>query len=66
MTKLTHVEHEHAIGMLQANKTPSVAARQFHWHVRTIGRLKNPFQQTRTTSDRPRVLTLRQDLDIHY
>ena len=44
----------HAMGMLQAYVTPSVAAKQFQCHVRTIGRLKNHFQQTSTTSDRPR------------
>ena len=66
MTKSAHVERERAIGMVQANVTPSVAAKQFRCHVRMIGRLKNRFQQTGTTSDRPRpgrprVLTRRQD-----
>ena len=60
--KLIHVERERALGILQANVTPSVAAKQFRCHVRTIGRLENRFQQTWTTSDRPspghpRVLT---------
>ena len=69
VTKLTHVERERAKGMLQSNVTPSVAAKQFRCHVRTIGRLMNRFQQTWTTSDRPRpgrprVLTRRQDRDI--
>ena len=68
-TKVTPVERQCAIGMLQANVVPSVAAKQFRCHVRRIGRLKNRFQQTWTTSDRPRagrhrVLTRRQDLDI--
>ena len=60
---MTPVERERAIGMLQANVTPSVVAKQFECHVRTIGRLKNRFQQTWTTSVRPgrhRVLTQRQ------
>ena len=66
MTKLAHVEREHAIGMLKANVTPSVVAKRFRCHVRTIGRLKNRFQQTGTTSHRPRsgrrhVSTRRQD-----
>ena len=66
MPKLTHVECERAIEMLQTNVTPSVAVKQFRWHVRTVGRPKNRFQQTWITSDRPcpgraRVLTRRQD-----
>ena len=69
MTKVTHVERECAIGMLQANVTPLVVAKQFRCHVRTFGRLKNRFKQTWTTSDRPhtgrpRVLTRRQDRGI--
>ena len=69
VTKLTHVERERAIGMLQANVTLSLAAKKFRCHARTIGRLKNRFHQTWTTSDRPRpgrphVLTRRQDQDI--
>ena len=69
MTKLTPVKRERAIGMLHATVTPSVVAKQFRCHVRMIGRLKNHFQQTWTTSDRPfpgrpRVLTRRQDRDI--
>ena len=54
MTQLTPVERERSIGMLQANVSPSVAAKQIRCHVRMIGRLKNRFQQTWTTSDRPR------------
>ena len=54
MTKLTHVERESAIGMLKANVTPLKVAKQFRCHVRTIGRLQNPFQQIGTTSHRPR------------
>ena len=55
--------------MLYATLTPSVVIKLFRCHVRTIGRLKNRFQQTWTTSDhprqgRPRVLTRRQDRDI--
>ena len=69
MTKLTPVERERAIGMLQANVTPSVVAKQFRCYVRTIGRLTKRFQQTWITSDRPRpghprVLTRRQNRDI--
>ena len=69
VTKLTHVERERAIGMLQANVTQSVAVKHFRCHVRTIVRLNNHFQQTWTTSDSPRpgrrrVMTRRQDRDI--
>ena len=63
------MKRERAIGMLHATVTPSVVAKQFRCHFRTIGHLKNCFQQTWTTSDRtrprrPRVLTRRQDRDI--
>ena len=69
MTKLAHVECERAIGMLQANVTPMIVAKQFRCLVRTIGRLKNRFRQIWTTSHRPcpgrrRVSTRRQDRDI--
>ena len=69
MTKLAHVEHERALGMVQANVTPLVVAKRFRCHVRTIGRLKNCFQQIGTTSHCPcpgrrRVSTRRQDRDI--
>ena len=65
------MERERAIGMLQANVTTSVAAKQFRSHVRTIGRLKNRFQQTWTTSDRrrpgrPRALTQGHDRDVSF
>ena len=66
MTKLAHVERKRAMGMFEANVTPLIVAKQFQCHVRTIGRLKNRFQQIGTTSHRPRpgrrrVLTRRQD-----
>ena len=69
VTKVAHVERERAIGMLQDNMTPSVVAKQFRYHVRTIGRPKNRFRQIGTTSHRPRpgrrrVSTRRQDRDI--
>ena len=69
MTKLAHVERVCAIGMLKVNVTPLVVVKQFWCHVRTIGRLKNRFQQIGTTSHRPRpgcrrVSTRRQDRDI--
>ena len=51
---MAHVEHERALGMLQANVTPLVVAKRFRCNVRTIGRLKNCFQQIGTTSHRPR------------
>ena len=54
MTKLAHVEHELAIGILKANVTPLVVAKQYRCHGRTIKRLKNCFQQIGTTSHRPR------------
>ena len=60
------MKRERAKGMLHTTATPSEVAKQFRCHVRMIGRLKNRFQQTWTTSDRPRpgrprVLTRRQD-----
>ena len=69
MTKLAHVERVHAIGMFKANVTPLVVAKRFRCLVRTIGRLKNRFEQIGTTSHRPspgrrRVSTRRQDRDI--
>ena len=69
MTKLAHVQRERAIGMLKANVTPLIVTKQFRCHVRTIGRLKNRFQQIGTKSYRPglgrgRVSTPRQDRDI--
>ena len=69
MTNLAHVELERAIGMLKANVTPFIVCSQFRCHVRTIGRLKNRFQQIGTTSHRPRpgrrrVSTRHQDRDI--
>ena len=54
MTKLAHVERERAIGVFKANVTPLTVAKQFRWHVWTIGRLKNRFQQIGTTSHRSR------------
>ena len=54
MTKLAHVERESAIGMLKANLTPLIVAKRFRCHVRTVGRLKNRFQQIWTSSHRPR------------
>ena len=53
VTKLAHVEGEHAIGMLKANVTPLVVAKLFRCYVRTIGCLKNRFQQIGTASHRP-------------
>ena len=49
MTKLAHVEGKGAIGMFKANVTPLLVAKQFQCHVRSIGRLKNCFQQIGTT-----------------
>ena len=43
MLKRTHVEREKAIGMLQANVTRWVIARQFRCHARMIGRLRKRF-----------------------
>ena len=54
VTKLAHVEHERAIGMLKANVTPLIVAKQFRCRVRTVGPLQNRFQQIGTTSHRPR------------
>ena len=51
--KMAHVERERAIGMLKANVMPLAVAEPFQCHVRTIGRLKNCFQQIGTTSHCP-------------
>ena len=69
MTKLAHVERERAIGMLKAYVAPLVVAKRFRCHCRTIGRLKNRFQQVGTTLHHPRpgrrpVSTQRQDRDF--
>ena len=69
VTKLAHVERERAIGMLQANVMPLIVAKQFRCHVRMLGRLKNRFRQSGTTSHRlrlgrRRVSTQVQDRDI--
>ena len=53
--KLAHVERERAKGMFKANVTPLIVAKQFRCRVRTIGRLKNRFQQIWKTSHRPRL-----------
>ena len=63
------MEREREIGMLKTNVTPLVVAKRFRCHARSIGRLKNRFQQIWTTSYRPRpgrrcVSTRRQDRDI--
>ena len=54
VTKLAHVEREHAIGMFKANVMPLVVAKRFRCHVWTTGRLKNRFQQIGTASHHPR------------
>ena len=54
MTKLAYVERDLATGMLKANVTPLVVAKQFRCHVRRIGRLKNRFQPIGTPSHRLR------------
>ena len=43
MPKLTNVEREKAIRMLQDNVTPSVIAKQFRCHARMIERLRKRF-----------------------
>ena len=43
MPKRTHVEHEWAIKMLQANKTPSAIAQHFRCRARMIERLRKRF-----------------------
>ena len=60
------MERERAIGMLKANVTPLVVAKQFLCHVGMIGRLKSRFRRIGTASHRPRtgrrcVSTRRQD-----
>ena len=68
VTKLAHVERERAIGILKANVTPLVVVKQFRCHVRTIGRLKNRFQQIGKISHRPRpgrrLVSTRRDVKI--
>ena len=69
MTKFAQVARERAIGILRAIVTPLIVAKQFRCHFRTIGRLKNRFQQIWTASHRPRpgrrrVSTQRQYLDM--
>ena len=54
VSKLAHVGRECALGMLKSNKTPLIVAKQYRYHVRTIGRFKNHFQLIGTTSHRPR------------
>ena len=53
ISRLTPVEHERAVERLHANVASSKIAQQIRCHVRTIGRLRNRFGQTGTTSDRP-------------
>ena len=48
MPRLTPIEREREIGMLQANMASSVIAQQFRYHVRTIECLRNRFRQTGT------------------
>ena len=43
MPKRTHAERETAIGMLQANMTPSEMAQQLRCHARMIERLRKRF-----------------------
>ena len=43
MPKLTHIERERAIDVLQGNMASPVIAQQFRCHVRTIERLRNHF-----------------------
>ena len=50
VTKLTNVKRERAIGLLKANVTPSIVAKRFRCHVRTIGCLNNLLQEIGTTS----------------
>ena len=69
MPRLTPIERERSIGMLQANVTPLIIAQQFRCHVRTIERLGKRFWQTGTTSDlhgqgRPHVTTRHQDQHV--
>ena len=52
MQKLTHVEREKEIRMLQANVTSSVIAKQFRCHARMIERLRKRFWQIEIMPDR--------------
>ena len=54
MPRLTSVDRERAIGMLQSNTPPAEVARHFRVSHTTILRLRERFQMTGATADRPR------------
>ena len=69
MPRLSQVEREQAIGMLEAGKAVRLVARRFHCTLRTINRLRDRYAETGTTNDRPRsgrprVTSQRQDRQI--
>ena len=54
MARLTNIQRERAIGMLNAGMSKAAVARAFHCTRATINSLWNRLQQTRSTADRPR------------
>ena len=56
MSRLTPVELDSAIGMLQAKVKPSVIAQQFQCHFMTMEHLMNRFRKVEQ----------RQSIHIHY
>ena len=69
MPRLSEVQRERAIGMLEAGQTRQAVARHFDCHISTIYRLQERVQDTGSTRDRPRsgrprVTSQRQDRRI--
>ena len=54
MPRLTSVQRERAIGMLQAGSSALTVARHFGVHPATISRLRSRHEATGSTADRPR------------
>lgn len=54
MPRLTSVQRERAIGMLQARNRSDRVARHFGVHPSTISRLRTRLEATGSTADRPR------------
>lgn len=69
MPRLSQIQRERAIGLLQAGQLSADVARRFRVHITTIRRLRQRLQDTGTTADRrrsgrPRVTTPNQDRNI--
>lgn len=70
MPRLTRIQREQAIGRLHAGQRPRVIANDMHCSIRTIERLRERYNATTSTNDRPRsgrprVTTARQDRHLH-